>query len=678
MIRIHKAKRANPLMDALNACQKLKLKIIMALTDKTLDTFPKLLRMHAIERPQQAAIREKRRGIWQTLTWEEFAQEVQLLSSALKASGLKRGGHVALIGDNRPRLYMAMCAAQVLGAVPVPLYQDAVAQELVHPINSAEISHVFAEDQEQVDKVLDILNQCPSVAHVIYDNDRGMRHYSKTQVQNYEQFLELGQKSANDLGFDQEIDLARGGDPAAMFFTSGTTGQPKGVVLSHASLIDRARTAANLEGLTPADVAVAYLPPAWIGQNMFSYAQPLVVGYCICCPESSETMLADMREIGPTYFFAPPRVLEAMLTEVSIRMEDAGSIMRGIYSWSMVVAREVGPSILAREPVSALDSLRYSLSSMIICKPLRDVLGMSRLRVAYTAGEAIGGDLLMFFRSIGINLKQLYGSTETAVFVCIQPDSEVKPDTVGVAVDGVELRFTPKRELLIRSPGLFLEYHRNPEATREVKDDDGWFRTGDAGYVGNDGHLRIIDRVKDVGSLSSGDLFAPKFIENKLKFFPFIKEAVAFGADRDRVCTFINIDLAAVGNWADRQNISYTGYADLAGRREVLALIAECVRKVNEDLASDSTMAASQVHRFIVLHKELDADDGELTRTRKVRRGFIAERYANLVDAMYSHMETISVQSEVRYEDGRTGTVSAELSLCDAVTYPPSNLRKAA
>jgi len=650
----------------------------MPSSDKTLDTFSKLLRLHAAERPQQAAIREKSRGIWQTLTWAEFAQEVQLLASALKASGLERGGHVALIGDNRPRLYMAMCAAQVLGAVPVPLYQDAVAQELVHPINSADVTHVFAEDQEQVDKTLDILGECPGIAHIVYDNDRGMRHYEQKQVQSYEQFLELGRKNAGALRFDEEIDRGRGADPAAMFFTSGTTGQPKGVVLSHASLIDRARTAAELEGLTPDDVAVAYLPPAWIGQNMFSYAQPLVVGYCICCPESSETMLADMREIGPTYFFAPPRVLEAMLTEVSIRMEDAGRLMRGLYSWSMGVAREVGPKVLAREPVSAGDSLRYGLASMFICKPLRDVLGMSRLRVAYTAGEAIGGELLMFFRSIGINLKQLYGSTETAVFVCIQPDAEVKPDTVGVAVDGVELRFTPQRELLIRSPGLFMEYHRNPEATQQVKDAEGWFHTGDAGYVGDDGHLRIIDRVKDVGSLSSGALFAPKFIENKLKFFPYIKEAVAFGADRDRVCAFINIDMAAVGNWADRQNISYTGYADLAGRREVLSLIGECVRKVNEDLAADSTMAASQVHRFLVLHKELDADDGELTRTRKVRRGFIAERYASLVDALYSHMETVSVQSEVRYEDGRTGTVSAELGLCDAVTYPPSNLRKAA
>ncbi len=650
----------------------------MPQSEKTFDTFPKLLRMHASQRPQQPAIREKSRGIWQTLTWADFARETELLASAMKATGLKRGGHVALIGDNRPRLYMAMCAAQALGAIPVPLYQDAVALELVHPINDAEVTHVFAEDQEQVDKVLEVLDQCPSVSHIVFDNDRGMRHYSQDEVHSHEQFVELGRSSLGKLRFDEEVAQGQGQDPAAMFFTSGTTGRPKGVVLTHAALIDRARTAAELEGLTPDDVAVAYLPPAWIGQNMFSYAQPMVVGYCICCPESSETMLADMREIGPTYFFAPPRVLEAMLTEVSIRMEDAGSTMRSLYAWSMGVARDVGPRLLARESVSTGDSLRYSLASALICKPMRDVLGMSRLRVAYTAGEAIGGELLMFFRSLGINLKQLYGSTETSVFVCIQPNNEVKPDTVGVAVEGVELKFTAQRELLIRSPGLFREYHRNPVATQEAKDAEGWFRTGDAGYVGDDGHLRIIDRVKDVGSLSGGALFAPKFIENKLKFFPYVKEAVAFGADRDHVCVFVNIDLAAVGNWADRQNISYTGYADLAGRGEVLNLISECVRKVNEDLAADSTMAASQVRRFLVLHKELDADDGELTRTRKVRRGHIAERYASLVEALYSNRDTVSVQSEVRYEDGRTGTVSAELRLCDAVTYPTSNLRKAA
>jgi long-chain acyl-CoA synthetase len=620
----------------------------------------------------------KSSGIWKTWTWSDFAKETTLLASAMKAIGVKRGDHVALIGDNRPRFYMAFCAAQVLGAVPVPLYEDAVASEVVHPIKSANVSLVFAQNQEQVDKVMEILTDCPNVVQIIYDSDRGMRHYPKELVQSHEKFLEMGRAALGKFKFDDEIDAGRAQDAAAIFYTSGTTGEPKGVVLSNAALISRARVAASLEGLTPDDVAVAYLPPAWVGQNMFSYVQPMVVGYCICCPESSDTMLADMREIGPTYFFAPPRVLEAMLTEVAIRMDDAGAFMRSVYGWSMDVAREVGPKALASDNVSAFDRMRYALASSVICKPLRDVLGMTRIRVAYTAGEAVGADLVTFYRSLGINLKQLYGSTETSVFVCIQPNNDIKPDTVGVPLEGVELKFLPNRELLVRSPGLFTGYHLDPLRTQQAKDADGWFHTGDAGYLGQDGHLRIIDRIQDVGSLATGAMFAPKFIENKLKFFPFIKEAVVFGAERDHVSAIINIDLAAVGNWADRKNISYTGYADLACRNEVLELISECVRKVNEDLASDSVVAASQIQRFLVLHKELDADDGELTRTRKVRRSVIADRYKTLVEGFYANLETIAVQSEVRYEDGRTGTASAELRLIDAVTYPQSTLRKAA
>lgn len=650
----------------------------MAQNDKSLDTFPKLLRMHASQRPDRPAIRLKSCGIWKTLTWSDFSKETALLASAMKAIGVKRGSYVALIGDNRPRFYMAFCAAQVLGAIPVPLYEDAVASEVIHPIQSADVSLVFAQNQEQVDKVMEILSDCPNVIQIIYDSDRGMRHYPKEVVQSHEQFLEMGRAALGKFKFDEEIDAGRAEDTAALFYTSGTTGEPKGVMLSNAALINRARAAASLEGLTPDDVAVAYLPPAWVGQNMFSYAQPMVVGYCICCPESSDTMLADMREIGPSYFFAPPRVLEAMLTEVAIRMDDAGAMMRSVYGWCMDVAREVGPQVLGNDNVSSFDRMRYALASSLICKPLRDVLGMTRIRVAYTAGEAVGADLVTFYRSLGINLKQLYGSTETSVFVCIQPNNDIKSDTVGVPLEGVELKFLSNRELLVRSPGLFTGYHLDPVRTQQAKDLDGWFHTGDAGYLGQDGHLRIIDRIQDVGTLATGAMFAPKFIENKLKFFPFIKEAVVFGAEREHVSAIINIDLAAVGNWADRKNISYTGYADLACRNEVLELVSECVRKVNEDLAAETAVAASQIQRFLVLHKELDADDGELTRTRKVRRSVIADRYKTLIEGFYANLETIAVQSEVRYEDGRTGTASAELRLIDAVTYPQSNLRKAA
>ena len=463
-----------------------------------------------------------------------------------------------------------------------------------------------------------------------------------------------------------------------MFFTSGTTATPKGVVLTHHALIDRARAAAEMEGLNDRDVVLAYLPPAWIGQNIFSYAQPFATGYCICCPESAETVMTDMREIGPSYYFAPPRVLEALLTQVSIRMEDAGRVKRGMYRYFMDVAQRVGGAILDRKHVGLGDRLRYALGDVLVYGPLRNVLGMSRVRVAYTAGEAIGPDLFKFYRSIGINLKQLYGSTETSVFVCVQPNGQVKPDTVGPAVPGVELKFTPQRELLIRSPGLFKEYYKNPQATAEAKDPEGWFHTGDAGYFDGDGHLKIIDRVKDVGKLNDGTLFAPKYLENKLKFFPYIKEAVTFGDGRDRVCAFINIDMEAVGNWAEKRSLAYTGYVDLASRDDVGELVGQCVERVNADLAQDPELAGSQIHRFLVLHKELDADDGELTRTRKVRRGFIGERYAPLVKALYASETSVHVEAQVKYEDGRSGSISADLKIRDAKTFAPAAAKRAA
>jgi long-chain acyl-CoA synthetase len=645
-----------------------------------LDTFPKLLLHHARVRGDRPAIREKDLGIWQTWTWKEFADEVRALACGLASHGFKRGDHFALVGDNRPRVYAAMCAAQCLGGVPVPMYQDAIAAEMAFPFQNAGITHALAEDQEQADKLLEILPQCPSLKHIYYDDPRGMRHYTQPQLAAYDALLEAGRESLRrDPAFlETEIAKGSGEDAAAMFFTSGTTGVPKGVVLTHHALIDRATAAAQMEGLGERDVVLAYLPPAWIGQNIFSYAQPFATGYCICCPESAETVMTDMREIGPTYYFAPPRVLEALLTQVSIRMEDASRVKRWLYAYFMGVARRVGGAILDGRPTALSERLLYRAGDLVVYGPLRNVLGMSRVRVAYTAGEAIGPDLFKFYRSIGINLKQLYGSTETSVFVCIQPNGQVKPDTVGPAVKGVELRFTPERELLIRSPGLFKEYYKNPQATSEAKDPQGWFHTGDAGYVDADGHLKIIDRVKDVGKLADGTLFAPKYLENKLKFFPYIKEAVAFGQGRERVCAFINIDAEAVGNWAERRNLAYSGYTDLASQDAVYDLVRECVEKVNADLAEEPEIANSQIHRFLILHKELDADDEELTRTRKVRRGFIGEKYRSLVDALYGGQSSVHVEAKVRYEDGRTGTFSADLKIRDAKTFAPAAARKAA
>jgi len=652
----------------------------MSIDIGTLDTFPKLLMHHARVRGALPAIREKDLGIWQTWTWHQFAEEVRALACALADQGLKRGDHMALVGDNRPRVYAAMCAAQCLGAIPVPLYQDAVAAEMAFPIQNAEIEHALAEDQEQVDKLLEILPRCPTLKHICYDEPRGLRYYTQPELTSYDALLEAGRAALKrDPAFlETEIAKGRGEDTAAMFFTSGTTGTPKGVVLTHHALIDRAKAAAELEGLDDRDVVLAYLPPAWIGQNIFSYAQPFVTGYCICCPESAETVMTDMREIGPTYYFAPPRVLEALLTQVMIRIEDLWWGGRRSFHYFMDVAGRVGGKLLDGQPVAPMDRLKYLLGEVFVYGPLRNVLGMSRVRVAYTAGEAIGPDLFKFYRSIGINLKQLYGSTETSVFVCVQPNGQVKSDTVGPAVPGVELKFTPERELLIRSPGLFKEYYKNPQATMEAKDREGWFHTGDAGYFDPDGHVKIIDRVKDVGKLADGTLFAPKYLENKLKFFPTIQEAVTFGHQRDRVCAFINIDAEAVGNWAEKRNMPYSGYVDLATRDEVYELVRECVEKVNADLAQEPEVANSQIHRFLILHKILDADDEELTRTRKVRRGFVAQKYATLVDALYGGKQSVHVEAQVKYEDGRTGTISADLRIRDARTFRPEAAKRAA
>jgi len=600
------------------------------------------------------------------------------LACGLAALGFKRGMRLAIIGDNRPRLYWSMTAAQALGGIAVPMYQDAPAAEFAYVLNDAEIVYAIVEDQEQVDKILEAAPQVPSLKHIYYDDPRGLRNYEG--VTGVDHLLEIGH--AFDLEhpdfYNDEVARGRPDDVSIVLYTSGTTGKPKGVCQTHAAFITSAQGGCGFDKLDSRDSILSYLPMAWVGDHLFSYAQWLVAGFTINCPESGDTVMTDLREIGPTYYFAPPRVFENLLTQVMIRMEDASAVKRRLFRYFTGVARRCGSAILDGKPVAPSDRLLYALGNLLVYAPLRNVLGMSRIRIAYTGGEAIGPDLFVFYRSLGINLKQLYGSTETSVFVCIQPNDKVKPDTVGPAVPGVELKFTPQRELLIRSPGLFKEYYKNPQATREAKDAEGWFHTGDAGYVDQDGHVRIIDRAKDVGKLADGTLFAPKYLENKLKFFPYLKEAVAFGDKRSRVCAFINIDMEAVADWAERRNIAFSGYTDLAQQDSVYELVAQCLEQVNADLAREPELANSQIHRFLILHKELEADDGELTRTRKVRRGFIAEKYGSLVEAMFQGRNSVHVEAQVKYEDGRSGTFAAELKIRDAKTFAPAAARRAA
>ena len=640
-------------------------------------TFPRLLLQHAAQRPQAPAMRNKEYGIWQTSNWSQMAQQVEYIACGLHQLGLVRGEHVVLVGSNRPTLYAAMLAVQSLGAIPVSLYQDAVAAECVFPINNAEVRFALVEDQEQVDKMLEIRGQCPQLQHILFDEPRGLRNYDQPGLGSLKALQAAGQSFAVDNPdfFRQEVEKGGPDDVAAMFFTSGTTGNPKGVVHTHFTMLNRAEAGARFDRLTNREEVLAYLPPAWIGQNIFSYAQWLACGYVVNCPESAGTVMIDLKEIGPTYYFAPPRVFEGLLTSVMIRMEDAGTVKRKMFHYFMDVARRVGPTLMDKRPVGLGDRLLYGLGNLLVYGPLRNSLGFSRIRVLYTAGEAIGPDLFSFYRSIGINMKQLYGSTETAVFVCMQPDDEASADSVGTPCEGVEIKLADNGEILVKSPGLFKGYYKNQAATAEVLTTDGWYHTSDAGFIDQQGHLKIIDRVKDVGRIQGGrydgSIFAPKYVENKLKFFPYIKEVVAYGDGREIVCTFINIDSDAVGNWAERRNLPYAGYTDLAQKPEVYQLIQECVEKVNADLSADALLAGSQVSRFLILHKELDADDGELTRTNKVRRGFIAEKYQPLIDALYSGKKEQFIETAVKFEDGRSGSVSATLKIGDSRVFDP-------
>lgn len=647
---------------------------------RPLDTLPKLLLNQARVRGDRPALREKSLGIWQTWTWQFYADEARAMAAALRERGLARGQHLAIVGSNRPHLYVAMAAAQCIGAVPVVLYAECAAAELEFPIRNGAIAHALVEDQVQVDKLIELLPRCPSLQHIGYVNRRGMRHYDHGMLSSYDELIALGRRvlSRDPTIIDWLVAQGRGSDAAALFYTPGTTGMPKGVVLSYASLIERAKTISESEGFTDRDVVFAFMPPAWLGQSMFSYIQPLIVGHSVCCPESAETILSDTREIGPTRYFSPPRVLEARLTQLSVRIEDAGALQRKMYHYFMSVARRVGTHILEGKAVAMADRIRYLLGDFFIYAPLRNALGMGRVRVAYTGGEAIDPELLVLYRALGINLKQFYGSTETCFFVCVQADGRVESESVGPPLPGVELKLSQQGELLVRSPGLFAEYYANPEATRAAKDAEGWFHTGDAGHIDANGDLKLAGRMQDVETLAGGAPLLPKHLENELKFFPYIEDAVCFGHQQSHVCAFISIDGEAVRRWAEKRGLGFTSYADLASRGEIYELIGHCIEQVNRDLAADSDRAHLQIHRFSILHKELDADDDELTRTLTVRRRFIMEEYAPLVKALYAGRRSVRLEARLRYEDGRVGTGSVEIQIRDAKTMPSAPARPAA
>ncbi len=631
-----------------------------------LTSIPALLHRNATKFADAPAYREKEFGIWQSWSWSEALEEIEALALGMIDLGVAEGDFVAVIGRNRPRLYWAMMSAQMCGAIPVPLYNDAAAEEMTYTLGHCGAKYVIAGDQEQVDKVMEIQEHLPQFEEMIYLDARGLRKYDHDKLRSYAQVQETGRARRDDLIADMKARIAKldYDSTAVMLYTSGTTGNPKGVVLSNRNVIETSRTSSEFDHLRQSDDILAYLPMAWVGDFIFSVGQALWTGYCTNCPESPETMMTDLREIGPTYYFAPPRVFETQLTNVMIRMEDASKLKKRMFDHFMAHARKVGPALLDGKPVGFMDRMKYKLGDLLVYAPLKNTLGFTRVRVGYTAGEAIGPEIFDFYRSLGINLKQLYGQTEATVYITAQPDGEVRSDTVGVVCPGVELKINDTGEVYYRSPGVFVEYYKNPESTADTKDAEGWVATGDAGFIEPDtGHLRIIDRAKDVGKMADGSLFAPKYVENKLKFYPNILEAVVFGNGRDECTAFINIDLTAVSNWAERNNIAYASYQELAGHPQVLATIQSHVEETNRSVAEDEMLSGCQVHRFVVLHKELDADDGELTRTRKVRRKKIEEKFHDIITALYDGSTQISTVTEVTYEDGRKGAIKATLEI---------------
>jgi long-chain acyl-CoA synthetase len=540
----------------------------------------------------------------------------------------------------------------------------------------AEVTHAAVQDQEQVDKLLSVAGEVPQLTRILYDEERGLRDYDHARLNPISEVIDEGRKrlSADPqeaASIDAELAAGKGSDLAIILYTSGTTGRPKGVMLSYDNVIAAGEIGCEFDALKETDEIIAYLPIAWVGDHIFSYAQAIIAGLCVNCPESAETVVEDRREIGTTYAFAPPRVFENMLTLTMVRMEDASALKRRVFKFFIDHANRVGERILNGDrSVGAWDRLLWRLGDVLVYAPLKNRFGLSNIKVGYTAGEAIGPEIFRFYRAIGVNLKQLYGQTEASVYLTMQPDGEIRSDTVGRPAPRVEIKIDDNGEVLYRSPGVFLGYYKDEAKTAETKTPDGYVRSGDAGFFDQTGHLKIIDRAKDVGRMRDGSLFPPKYIENKLKFYPNIKEAVAFGDGRDFVTCFLNIDLTAVGNWAERHGVTYGSYQELAGHSQVYAMIERHVDEVNKSLAGEPLMGGAQIKRFLILHKELEADDGELTRTQKVRRGFIAERYEPLIAALYDGSTEADISTEVTFEDGRKGVISARVKIRDMTLYP--------
>ncbi len=625
------------------------------------DTLPKLLRRNAHQYPHRPALREKRFGIWGTITWSQYYERVRNFALGLHCLGFHRGDLVAIIGDNRPEWVISELAAQSLGGASIGIYQDSVPEEVAYIAEQCQARYIIAEDQEQVDKLIEIRDQLKSVHKIIYYDPKGLRNYNEDYLLSFPEVEALGRDfhQSQPTFFDTSIDEGHGEDVAIVSTTSGTTSRPKLAKLAHRNLLAMGEGMMSFDPYQVDDDFVSFLPLAWIGEQMLALACGMRAGFALNFPEEPETVQSDLREIGPHIIFAPPRIWENMVSTVQVKIEDASRLKQRIFHWAMNLGYRVADKRFARQTPSLLDRIQQRIAYYLVFNNLLDQLGMKRVKWAYTGGAALSPDIFRFFHAMGVNLKQGYGQTETSGICVVHRDGDIKFQTVGTAMPGVEVKVDDSGEILVRGSVTFSGYYRNESATAETLTSDGWVRTGDAGYFDDDGHLIVIDRAKDVMTLRDGTKFSPQFIENKLKFSPYVREAVVFGGgDYPFVAAMINIDFGNTGKWAENNKIAYTTYTDLSQKPPIYDLIRTVVERTNQDLPP-----AARIKRFVLLHKELDADDAELTRTRKVRRNFIAQRYQEIIDGLYSDQNAIDVESVITYQDGRTATLQIQLRM---------------
>jgi long-chain acyl-CoA synthetase len=621
------------------------------------DTFPKLLVRNARRHPARTALREKDLGIWQPISWQGYLEAVRELALGLRELGLRRGHKLAIVGGNRPEWVVSELAAQAMGAASVGVYQDSTLNEVAFVLDHCDAEIVVAEDQEQVDKILDMLEGLPKVRHVVYTDPRGLRAYRHPALISFDEVREKGRGvlARQPRLFEEEVAKGSADDLAIISYTSGTTGFPKGAMLSFRNLLAMALALHEVDSKRPGDEFVSFLPLAWIGEQMMSLSSALALGFTVNFPEAPETMMENVREIGPHVMFAPPRVWEGMVSSVQVRIMDTSPFKRFMYERLMPLGYAVADRRFSGKPVGTGWRLLYGLAYLLLFRALKDRLGLSRLRTASTGGAALGPDVFRFFHAIGVPLKQIYGQTEIAGISCIHRDGDIRFHTVGEPIPGTELRISEAGEILSRSPSVFLGYYKNEVASREVVREEGWLHSGDAGHL-EDGHLVVIDRLKDVMRLADGTRFSPQFIENRLKFSPYVKEAVVIGQDRPYLCALLCIDMGIVGKWAEKQKLGYTTYADLSSRSQVYDLVEKEVEGVNGTLP-----AAARVRKFVLLYKELDADDDELTRTRKVKRNVVEERYGDVIAAVYGERQAVDIDATIKFQDGKTARVQATL-----------------